>query len=356
MKRHFSKFLMIICLLAYSCTKDDDQSTDIGIVPEKVYVIDNKAFGIRADKTEAKTTTDGINKAIEQAKSERYNTVKLIAGDYLIYCVNESDWYATDGIFVPTNMTLDLGEARLYVEPNNAPHYALIQIDHAENATVRGGHIIGDRASHANKNHTAGYGIQVIASRNVKIENVKIESVTGSGIIFTMYSYMLFHGKFPSKNVKVTGCDISDCGKHGIYAIQNKGLEISNNNIYNITGGADQYAIDINPNPASKSVMEDVRICNNRFENCKNGMRLWSGNDIEIYENHFEDLSIFGIHCQRVQIYKNTFTDRGSIYVSASSEGGPSEDYCIPTEGDMKNMCSNKITDYSTKTQNFTCP
>lgn len=355
MMRYYSKLLIIMCVLVSSCTKDEEQYTDRGIVPEKTFVIDNNAFGIKADKTEAKATTDGINKAIEKAKSEGYNTVKLNKGDYLIYCVNESDWYATDGIFIPTNMTLDLGEAKLYVEPNDAPHYALIQIDHVENVTVRGGHIIGDRAQHTNKNHALGYGIQVIASRNVKIENVKIESVTGSGIIFTTYVYISFHGKFPSKNVKVTGCDISDCGKHGIHAVENKGLEISNNKIYNIRGSLDQYAIDINPNSAWKSVMENVKINNNIIENCNNGMRLWGGSDIEVYENHFENLNIFGIHCQRVQIYKNTLTDTGTIYISASSENGLSEDYCIPTEGDKKNICY-KITDNSTKTPNFTCP
>jgi len=343
-----------MCLFTFSCTKDEDQGADI--VPEKVYVIDNKAFGISTNKTEAKATTDGINKAIEKAKAEGYNTVKLTKGDYLIYCVNESDWYATDGIFVPTNMTLDLGEAKLYVEPNDEPHYALIQIDHVENVTVRGGHIIGDRAQHANKKHTLGQGIQVVASRNVKIENVKIEGVTGSGIICTTFVYMLFHGKFPSKNVKITGCDISDCGGHGIHAIENVGLEISNNIFHNINdGGTSQYAIDINPNAAWKSVMENVKIHNNTLEDCTNGIRLWSGSDIEVYENHFENLNIFGIHCQRVHIYKNTLTETGVIYISASSENGPSEDYCIPTEGDKKNICY-KVTDYSTKTENFTCP
>ncbi|MDR2914500.1 MAG: right-handed parallel beta-helix repeat-containing protein [Tannerella sp.] len=320
----------------------------------KVYIIDNNAYGIRADKKESRATTDGINKAIEQAKAERYDIVKLTEGDYLIECTGDRSWYPTDGIFVPTNITLDLTGARLYVAPNNSQHYALIQLDHVENATIIGGHLIGDRDQH-DKSHIWGYGIQVIASGNVTIKDVKIEAMTGDGIIFTTYTYMHFYGRFPSKNVKVTGCDISACGKHGIYAIQTSGLEISDNHFHNLLGSTYQYAIDINPNPVWHSVMEQVKIHNNTFRDCTAGLRLYGGNDMEVYENHFENLSIFALYCQRVRIYKNILTETGSIYVSKSTNDRSSEDFCIPTEGELKNECS-RVTDQSIKTENFSCP
>lgn len=348
MLKHSFSFLIVLLLLC-ACSKDTDVLTD----EEKVYVIHNSTFGIRADKTEAVATTDGINRAIERAKAEGYQVVKLAKGDYLIHCIGETDWYPVNGIFVPTNMTLDLTDARLYVEPNTSRHYALIQIDHVENATVIGGHLIGDRDQHEDS-HTAGYGIQVIASNNVTIKDVKIEGMTGHGIIFTMYTYMLFYGRFPSKNVLITGCDISDCGRHGVYAVQTSGLEIANNHFHDLTGYQHQYAIDINPNPEWKSVMENVKIHNNTFQDCTNGMRLYGGNDMEVYDNHFENLSIFALYCQRVRIYRNLFTASGSIYVSKSSDTRASEDFCIPTEGADKNECS-RITDYSTKTEHFTC-
>lgn len=342
-------FFILTLFLSVSCSKDTDAFADV----EKVYVINNSTFGIRADKTEAVATTNGINQAIEWAKSEGYTVVKLPKGDYLIHCVGEDDWYPVNGIFVLTNMTLDLTDARLYVEPNTSKHYALIQIDHVENATVIGGHLIGDRDQH-DSSHAAGYGIQVIASNHVNIKDVKIEGMTGHGIIFTMYTYMLFYGRFPSKNVLVTGCDISDCGRHGIYAIQTSGLEITNNHFHNLLGYQYQYAIDINPNPAWYSVMENVKIHNNTFQDCTAGIRLYGGNDMEVSENYFENLSIFALYCQRVRICKNVFTESGSIYVSKSSESRVSEDFCIPAEGENKNECS-RITDYSTKTENFTC-
>lgn len=332
-------------LLASSCTDD----TESGEKEDKIYTINITKFGIRADKTEAIATTNGINEAIEWAKTEGYNTVRLPEGDYLIHCIGETDWYATNGIFVPTNMTLDLGNARLHVAPNDSKHYALIQIDHVENTTIRGGHLIGDRKD-KDKSHFQGYGIQVIASTNVTIEDVTIEGVTGDGIIFTTYIYMSFNGKFPSKKVKVTGCDISDCGRQGIHAIQVKGLEISNNTFHDILGSGSQYGIDINPNPAWQSIAEQITIRNNTFKDCSDGMRLWGGSDMEIYENDMQKMGIYGIKSQRVHIYKNTLTDTGAMYIGAECE-----DYCIPTEGEDKNTCY-KITDLSAKTENFTCP
>ncbi len=338
--------LLLLLISFSSCSEENDPDTSAG----KTYVIKNEVFGIRADKTDARATTDGINKAIEQAKAEGYTTVKLTEGDYLIYCIGEGDWYPVNGIFVPTNMTLDLTGARLYVEPNNSKHYALIQIDHVENAVVIGGHLIGDRAQH-DKSHISGYGIQVIASRNVTLKDVKIEGMTGDGILFTMYTYMHFHGRFPSKNVLVTGCDISDCGRQGLHAIQTVGLEISNNNFHDISGGNHQYAIDINPNGAWQSVVENIKIHNNRFENCTNGsMRLWNGSNMEVYENQMENMGIFCVSPQRVHIHNNILTGNGSIYI-----GEGSTDICAPTDGKYKNECF-KVTDLSAKTGNFPCP
>lgn len=351
MIKHCAKLLILICLIASSCSKDDDQDT----FQEKIYVIDNNAFGIKSNKTEGKVTADGINKAIQKAKAEGYNTVKLTKGDYLIYCVNEGDFYATEGIFVPTGITLDLGEARLHAEPNNDPHYVVIQIDHAENAGVRNGYIIGDRAQHKDKSHNAGYGIQVIASWNVKIENVKIESVTGSGVICTMYNYLIFGGKLPSRNVKISGCDISDCGSHGIHAVENVNLEISNNKISNVVGGPiEQFGIDINPHGTWKSQMKNVKVYNNTIQNCKTGgIRLYGGSNIEVSGNYLANLGIRGIRCQGVKILKNTI---GDIYTFPSTSDSVNEDYCIPLDGDNKNDCDPaKIKDNSAKTANFTC-
>lgn len=349
MIKYCYKLLVLLLLLTTSCGDDDNDYTEINVptAPEIVYVIDNAKFGILSNNTDPQQTTQGINNAIEWAKAEGYNVVKFTKGDYAIHCIDETGLYATNGIFALTNMTLDFGDAQLHVAPNNSKAYALINVDHVENATIRGGHLIGDRNTHTQE-HFQGVGIQVIASRNIKIDNVKIEGMTGDGIVLTIYTYMSFHGRFYSKNVQITGCDISDCGRQGIEAVQVKGLEISNNKFYNLPGSS-QYGIDINPNPAWKSVVEQINIHHNNIEDCGGGMRLWGGSDMDIYENHLIKLGIYAIESRRVHIHNNTLTDLGGIYISEKSE-----DFCVPTSGNKQNTC-NKVTDLSKKTGNFVC-
>ena len=67
-------FLLLALLFIVPCSKDTDAISGV----DRVYVISNAEFGIRADKTNAKATTVGINKAIEQAKAEGYNVVELV--------------------------------------------------------------------------------------------------------------------------------------------------------------------------------------------------------------------------------------------------------------------------------------
>lgn len=333
-------FIILIHLFIVSCSDDPDSGM--------VYVIPNHEFGIRSDKTDAQATTDGINRAIEHAKAEGYLVAKLSPGDYLIDCVNDPSWYPTKGVFVPTNMILDLGEARLHAAPNSSNHYALIQIDHVENAAVVGGHLIGDRGRRSTAG-TAGYGIQIISSSNVSIRNVRIEGMTGDGIVSTFYTYMLFFKRFPTTNLSIYGCDISDCGKSGIHLIHAKGVDIADNHFHNILKGSHQYAIDTTPD-ATHSLVEDVKIHRNLFQTCTNGaMRLWGGTDMEVYENRMEDIGIFSVSPQRVHIHRNVFTGKGGMYISNTSV-----DICAPLEGDDRNECQ-YLTDLSKTKEGFSC-
>ena len=51
---------------------------------DKIYDIDINLFGISNDNTNATSTTEGINKALIQAKSEGYNRARLPQGHYAI--------------------------------------------------------------------------------------------------------------------------------------------------------------------------------------------------------------------------------------------------------------------------------
>ncbi|MDR1896543.1 MAG: hypothetical protein LBR10_07125, partial [Prevotellaceae bacterium] len=111
----------ILSLLALAGCSTSEVFNEGGGNEGKVFVIDNARFGIRSDKTNARATTDGINRAIETAKEEGYEVVKFAAGDYLISC--ENPWWdlPRDGIFLCSKMTFDLGTARFFAEPTDNP-------------------------------------------------------------------------------------------------------------------------------------------------------------------------------------------------------------------------------------------
>ncbi|MDR2679415.1 MAG: hypothetical protein LBC47_01240, partial [Tannerella sp.] len=62
---------------------------------EGVYVINNAEFGIPSDKTNARATTDGFNRAIEKARAEGYTTVRFAPGEYLVACISDVTTYPT---------------------------------------------------------------------------------------------------------------------------------------------------------------------------------------------------------------------------------------------------------------------
>jgi hypothetical protein len=78
-------------------------------------------------------------------KAEGFEKIKLTKGEYLISSKGNDRWsYPKDGIFVPSNTSLDLSDATLTLEPNNNEIYNMIIVDHVENVTITGGHLIGE--------------------------------------------------------------------------------------------------------------------------------------------------------------------------------------------------------------------
>ncbi|UFJ42038.1 hypothetical protein LOK74_05935 [Brevibacillus humidisoli] len=115
------------------------------------YMIDPAAWGIYTDGTHAKATTDGLNAAIQYAKSEGYSEVFTPKGKYLIDAVSKTSSKPENGggVKVPSNMKLLMSpETELKVEPNAALGYSCIYLDDVENVMIRGGMLTGERYEH----------------------------------------------------------------------------------------------------------------------------------------------------------------------------------------------------------------
>ncbi|MDQ6418529.1 right-handed parallel beta-helix repeat-containing protein [Paenibacillus sp. LHD-117] len=183
---------------------------------EKPHVIDLAKWGIRNDGTKPVETTRGINKALAWAKKSGITAVKLPPGTYLIDKNSRIDMVG--------NMLLDLTDkVTLQKETNGKESYQLLNVGYgANNVTIRGGVIKGDKDSHdyskRDSSHTAGtheggYGISVIGAEGVTIEGVTATHFTGDGLVLGAHGTMvhdLYENSFVSGGIDDKGKPIAD--------------------------------------------------------------------------------------------------------------------------------------------------
>ena len=277
----------------------------------KWYTIDNVQFGIDSTGGNARATTDGINNALEWAKARGYEYIKFSQGTYLIQCTWNNRFVApTDGILVPSGLTLDLGNSTFKIEDNRYSAYCIFGIVNQSDVTILGGTLIGDRDNHeyapdpGSDTHEYGFGICVSASSNVLIQGVTIRDMTGDGVILEgSYDY-ISDGGAQSENIKVYHCDISNCRRQGVSVVGASDSEIAGNRIYDISGTAPQFGIDVEPE--LDFTVENVRIYGNTIYGCSGGaISCNKGADYFVYSNICMGDSIIAFDCSNVQIYGN---------------------------------------------------
>lgn len=363
MKKCYILFSAVFLILTFFSCSSEEENDGTGKT-DKVFVIDNAKFGISNNKSNARETTDGINKAIEQAKDQGYTSVKLTKGDYLIRCTGATGYETGNGIFMPNNITLDLTDTRLYTEANNTIS-KIFRIDEVENIIIFGGHLIGDKDNPESGSNSGSCGIEINCSRNITIRDMIIEKFTGSAI-HVGYGFIAPNERRLNKDIKILNCDISDSYMQGITIIHARGMEIANCKIYNIGGREPGCGIDIEPESdwggsyPWKSWVEDVKIHHNEFKDTK-GEGLCFVNpyttDIEAADNTFENSAIvINRDPKRIRLVRNKLSGWESYMVALTCE-----DVYMPLEGDNMNIiefpqrvtnCS-KLTGYIKETNNY---
>ncbi|MFZ5975647.1 MAG: right-handed parallel beta-helix repeat-containing protein [Bacillota bacterium] len=276
------------------------------------YTINNAQFGIKSNGTSARATTDGINQALVWAKAQGYNKIRFSTGTYLIQCNWNNRYIApTDGILVPSGMTLDLGASTFKLEANSYPAYAIFAVVGKSGVTITGGTLIGDLGQHVyasspgSETHEWGFGICISASTNVLIDGVTIKNMTGDGIILEgSYKSLASGGKICS-NIKIFDCDISGCRRQGISVIGATASEIARNRIHGISGTDPQYGIDVETE--FDYVVDNLKIHNNTIYGCTGGaINCNKGSNYEVYANTCTGNNIIAVRCSNVKIYGNT--------------------------------------------------
>jgi hypothetical protein len=291
------------------------------------YTVENERFGIDNTGGNARATTDGINAALLWAKQQGFRHVRFPKGTYTIQCLWRNRFAApTDGILVPSGLTLDLGDALFAIEPNSFPEYCIFGIVSASDVTILGGTLVGDRDAHqyvpseSSPTHEFGFGICVSASSNVLIQGVTIRNMTGDGIILEGSYTPMSEGGAISTDIRVLGCDISNCRRQGISVVGASHSEIAHNRIRDISGTDPQFAIDVEPE--MDYIVNDLLIHHNVIAGCRGGaISCHSGSDYQVYANACRG-SVIAVRSSHVNIYDNLIEyGRLQIYTGAADIG-----------------------------------
>lgn len=323
----------IFCILfVLSCSSETSTEED-----SLVYMINLEKFNIPesedyTDRTIAIATTQGINNALNYAKENRYTTVRFPARQYAIISEwKEWGWtvvpnHDLKGIVVPSDITLDLGDAIFRLLPNNQVTYSIFLIYEVDNVTINGGHLIGDRYEHSyaisetlgSQTHEWGFGFNIASSKNITINGSKVEQMSGDAVVINNYPKTTD----PNDNVKITHCELCDCRRQGISLVEGNNSELCFNHIHNINNGTrPMCGIDIEVEANYGCVGNYTKIHNNLIENVTGGSIVChTGDYIDVYENTVNNW-ITTINSQHVKIFQNT------LYNSHVKIGNP--DYAV---------------------------
>lgn len=289
------------------------------------YTIDNAAFSISSSGADARATTDGINEALLWAKDNGYSYVRFQPGTYTIQCLWDNRFSAPDdGILIPSGLTLDLGASTFILERSASPCYCIFAVVDKSDIRILGGTLIGDRQNHIysfsadSPTHEYGFGISVCASRDITIQDVVIRDTTGDGIIIQGSYIAISDGGLNSSGVRVYSCDISGCRRQGISVVGAQNSEIAQNTIYNISGTAPEYGIDVEPefdHPVSglKVYLNNIYGCAGGSISCHNGSGYF------VFANTCRQGNISAVKCSKVEIYDNLiYSGLIRIYLQAA--------------------------------------
>lgn len=221
------------------------------------YTIELERFGIYNDGTHAQETIDGINAAITWAKANGYSNIYIPDGTYLIY----ADADEKNRINVPSNTKIRLStNAIIQVETNSNPVYCVFQIKQAENVTIEGGQVIGDKATHTYVGGEYQYLISIWGSENVTIKDMKLSESPCLGI--RVQEYVGAEVKF-SRNVRIYDNEIFNIASCGIAIEGAIGLWIENNEIHDVYGYSIEQGIDIEGHMISEAYVSNNNLYNN---------------------------------------------------------------------------------------------
>ncbi len=288
------------------------------------YTISLSQFGIQTQNPANGTqNVVGLNLALQYAASRGYRKVYLPRGEYWLDGGEIAlHMPQINAVRIPSNMTLDLGGSHIHLNPNGKPHYAMFAMDSVTGSVLQNGTLYGDRDGHdytdtsMSLTHEFGYGVSISSSENCVVRNMKIEAMTGDGIILTGYQWLSMGG-MENRNIKLIDNEIANCRRQGISLVAGVNTEIAGNTIYNISGTPPENGIDVEVELDFTASGSDIH--DNTIRSCSGGSIVaYSGDGYTVRRNQVTN-TLSAFKCSNVRIEENEIDDNAIVIYDTTS-------------------------------------
>jgi len=307
-----------------------------------------------------------------QAALDASSYVYFPDGTYMINGTNDGWGHTREGgIYPRSNQTILLSNnAILKAISNETGFYNIVNINSVDNIYISGGKVQGNTTNPTRVDPAPGgefgYGVSVYGASNVTIENMEVFDCWGDSVFI---GYNGSNG-VNANNVKVINCVLRDSRRQGISIVGCINAMIRDCEIYNISGTAPQYGIDIEPD-GTVGVAKNITIDGCYIHDCAVG-----GIVVAKVDNEIQGVNITNCITQSVNIVggnevsvsdcniEETINLRASLPVRISnstirriylSGGSGIFDNCDIVEGNDTYLIVSSTDGYPAGKSNLTC-
>ena len=257
---------------------------------------------------------DGVtdDTAAIQAALDASSYVHIPDGIYMVNAEGKNG-----GIKPRSNQTIILSEnAVIKAITNSSERYHIINIIGANNVTIRGGKVEGEKSTHTGTTGDWGHGISILRSDNITIDGMEIFNCWGDAIC--MGSDLDSGYEHNCENIRIYNCVLHDCRRQGISITAADGVTVRDCEIYNISGTLPQAGIDIEPNRDDEQCLNIVIDSCYIHDTAGESIVTFHGDASKFNSTHIID-GVRVVNCRLAGIFmcnggENIFVSNSSIY------------------------------------------